>query len=64
MKQSVTIRLDSDVISWLKEGGKGYQTRANTLLRSIMERQRLKHKGKSGQVKTAVNTQDRTKVAR
>lgn len=40
IKQSVTLRLDADVLSWLKEGGKGYQTRANTLLRAAMERQR------------------------
>ena len=36
-KQSVTIRLDSDVVTWLKEGGKGYQTRANKILRAAME---------------------------
>ena len=36
-KQTVTIRLDADVITWLKEGGKGYQTRANKILRSVME---------------------------
>ena len=36
-KQTVTIRLDTDVITWLKEGGKGYQPRANKILRSVME---------------------------
>ena len=46
IKQSVTIRLDADVVSWLKEDGKGYQSRANTLLRAAMERQR-KYQGKS-----------------
>ncbi|WP_136524590.1 BrnA antitoxin family protein [Geomonas ferrireducens] len=39
-KQAITIRLDSDVVTWLKEGGKGYQTRANRILRSVMEAQR------------------------
>ena len=39
-KQTITIRLDSDVVTWLKEGGKGYQTRANRILRSVMEAQR------------------------
>ena len=36
-KQSVTIRLDEDVLSWFKKQGKGYQTRINKLLRSYME---------------------------
>ena len=35
-KKSVTIRLDSDVIAWLKAGGRGYQTKANWLLRQAM----------------------------
>jgi uncharacterized protein (DUF4415 family) len=35
-KQPVTMRLDSDVIDWLKSGGSGYQTKANWLLRSAM----------------------------
>jgi uncharacterized protein (DUF4415 family) len=39
-KQPVTIRLDSDVIHWLKSYGRGYQTRANLLLRHAMEAQR------------------------
>ncbi len=36
-KQSVTIRLDTDVVDWFKQQGKGYQTRINKLLRSYME---------------------------
>lgn len=36
-KQSVTIRMDSDVLDWFKKQGKGYQTRINKLLRSYME---------------------------
>ena len=35
-KKPVTIRLDSDVIAWLKASGRGYQTRANWLLRQAM----------------------------
>ena len=35
-KKPVTIRLDSDVIAWLKADGRGYQTRANQLLRHAM----------------------------
>jgi uncharacterized protein (DUF4415 family) len=35
-KKPVTMRLDSDVIAWLKTGGRGYQTKANWLLRHAM----------------------------
>jgi uncharacterized protein (DUF4415 family) len=35
-KKSVTMRLDQDVLDWLKGYGKGYQTRANMLLRHAM----------------------------
>ena len=35
-KKPVTMRLDSDVIEWLKAEGPGYQTKANWLLRSAM----------------------------
>jgi uncharacterized protein (DUF4415 family) len=36
VKQSLTIRLDADVIAWLKSQGSGYQTRINNLLRNAM----------------------------
>jgi uncharacterized protein (DUF4415 family) len=36
-KRPVTIRLDADVIDWLKSYGRGYQTKANGLLRHAME---------------------------
>lgn len=39
-KQSVTIRLDTDVLAWLKATGDGYQTRVNTYLRQLMARKR------------------------
>jgi uncharacterized protein (DUF4415 family) len=35
-KKAVTMRLDSDVLEWLKGYGKGYQTRVNLLLRHAM----------------------------
>ncbi|MFN0103754.1 MAG: BrnA antitoxin family protein [Bryobacteraceae bacterium] len=37
IKQSVTIRLDADVVAWMKELGEGYQTRINTYLRTLMQ---------------------------
>jgi len=36
MKQAVSMRLDADVIAWLRKPGKGYQTRANRILRERM----------------------------
>ena len=38
-KQQVTVRLDTDVLGWLKAYGKGYQTRINRILRVVMENQ-------------------------
>lgn len=35
-KKPVTMRLDEDVIVWLKSFGRGYQTKANLLLRHAM----------------------------
>jgi len=42
IKKPLTIRLDADVLAWLKGQGKGYQTRINALLRSSMERDRAR----------------------
>jgi len=39
VKKQITLRLDADVIAWLRKHGKGYQTRANSLLREIMVKQ-------------------------
>jgi len=36
-KRPVTMRLDADVVEWLKSYGPGYQTKANLLLRHAME---------------------------
>ena len=35
-KSSTTVRVDSDVLAWLKSQGKGYQTRINAILRAAM----------------------------
>lgn len=37
-KTSTTVRVDSDVLAWLKSEGKGYQTRINAILREAMIR--------------------------
>lgn len=36
VKKSISIRIDADVLIWLKSQGKGYQTRLNTILRQAM----------------------------
>jgi uncharacterized protein (DUF4415 family) len=33
-KQGVFLRLDPEVVAWFKEGGPGYQTRMNAVLRA------------------------------
>ncbi|MEP7364256.1 MAG: BrnA antitoxin family protein [Acidobacteriota bacterium] len=39
-KTTVTIRLDSDVVAWMKSSGDGYQTRINAYLRQLMQQHR------------------------
>lgn len=41
VKQSTTVRIDADVLHWLKMGGRGYQTRINAILRAAMMRERI-----------------------
>jgi uncharacterized protein (DUF4415 family) len=36
VKTSTTVRVDADVLLWLKSKGKGYQTRINAILRNAM----------------------------
>lgn len=38
-KQTITIRLDADLLAWLRQQ-KGYQTRINAVLRSYMDANR------------------------
>ena len=47
IKQPLSIRLDSDIIVWLKSYGKGYQSRINTILRNAMvtEKQAVQQRG-------------------
>ena len=39
VKKQLTIRLDADVLAWIKAHGSGYQTRINRILRLVMESQ-------------------------
>jgi len=36
IKQQLTVRIDADVLAWLKDQGSGYQTRLNDILRAAM----------------------------
>ena len=36
LKTSTTVRIDSDVLAWLRSQGRGYQTRLNAILRREM----------------------------
>lgn len=39
-KKQLTLRLDADILAWLKAQGKGYQSRINAILRSYYEAHR------------------------
>jgi uncharacterized protein (DUF4415 family) len=41
-KRQLTIRIDADVLDWLKANGRGYQTRINRILRAAMESRRAR----------------------
>jgi len=40
VKTATSVRIDADVLAWLKAQGKGYQTRMNAILREAMLRSR------------------------
>lgn len=42
VKKATTIRLDTDILSWLRSFGEGYQSKINAILRNEM----LNHKAK------------------
>ena len=43
-KTQVTLRIDSDVLTWFKKQGRGYQTRINSLLKAYKDA----HQNESG----------------
>lgn len=38
VKQQLTVRVDADVLAWLRSAGRGYQTKLNAILRQAMLR--------------------------
>jgi uncharacterized protein (DUF4415 family) len=43
VKKQLTVRLDADILDWLKSQGKGYQSRLNGILRDAMLRDYAEH---------------------
>jgi uncharacterized protein (DUF4415 family) len=41
-KERVTVRLDADIVDWLKAQGRGYQTRINAILRAYVAAQKAR----------------------
>jgi uncharacterized protein (DUF4415 family)/uncharacterized DUF497 family protein len=39
VKQQVTVRVDADVLAWLRSAGRGYQSKLNAILRQAMLRE-------------------------
>ena len=64
-KTTVTIRLDADVVAWLKASGEGYQTRINAYLRELMYRRRPRRRvneaAETGRVRQPLARRDRSK---
>jgi len=52
-KQQLTIRLDADVLNWLKSHGRGYHRRINRILRAAMESPSSRSGSKPAQKKSA-----------
>jgi uncharacterized protein (DUF4415 family) len=38
VKQQLTVRVDADILAWLRSAGRGYQTKLNAILRQAMVR--------------------------
>jgi uncharacterized protein (DUF4415 family) len=40
VKQAISLRVDADVLAWIKSGNEKYQTKINEILRDYMQRHR------------------------
>ncbi len=41
-KQAISLRIDQDILAWFRNGGPGYQTRMNAVLRAFVDAQQGK----------------------
>lgn len=64
VKQPVTVRIDADIVHWLKSQGKGYQTRLNSHLRQWMRKELLAETKKAAQVAAAAKPARKAAKAR
>jgi len=62
VKRQLTLRLDADIIAWLRRQGRGYQTRANALLRDAMLGD-LNPKRRKGRDRSHANTLRRAAIS-
>jgi uncharacterized protein (DUF4415 family) len=62
-KHQLTIRLDADVLNWLKAGGRGYQTRINRILRAAMDSNPRRRSGSTPDPAKSGPTRSRLKPA-
>ncbi len=64
-KTTVTMRLDTDVVAWLKASGEGYQTRINAYLRELMyrlgPRRRVNEAAEAGRLRQSLARHNRPK---
>ncbi len=62
-KHQLTIRLDEDVLKWLKANGRGYQTRINRILRAAMESKPPRRSGSTAAPKKNSRTRGKLEPA-
>jgi uncharacterized protein (DUF4415 family) len=55
IKKSLTIRIDADVLAWVKAQGKGYQTRINSYLRDAMDKSKKQPRPSGGRRKRSAS---------
>lgn len=63
IKEQVSLRLDVDVLAWLRSKGRGYQTRINTLLRQSMTESSSREKRHGGGGEAEVRTAESTRAS-
>lgn len=65
IKQPVNIRLDADVLAWLRSTGKGYQSRLNELVRLwMLNSMEAEYKESESNTKKVMESTTRAYVAR
>ena len=58
-KETITIRVDSDVLGWFKRQGTGYQTRMNQVLRRYMDVARRQRGRSADQTRRQTSTRQK-----